>query len=52
MKKFLRIALAVAVIASLAPIALANPGGGAPQPLPQMDSLRVAVALVLSLLVL
>ena len=34
MKKFLRIALAVAVLACLAPIALAAaaPGGGAPQP--------------------
>jgi hypothetical protein len=34
MKKFLRIALTVAVLAALAPIALAAaaPGGGAPQP--------------------
>lgn len=34
MKKFLRIALTVAIIAAIAPIALAAgaPGGGAPQP--------------------
>lgn len=41
MKKFMRITLAVAVLAYLTPIALAHaPGGGVPQP--QMDALTTA----------
>jgi hypothetical protein len=49
MKKSLRVALAVAVFASLAPFALANPGGGIPQP--QVSSaFTVAVAAILTVL--
>jgi nitrogen-specific signal transduction histidine kinase len=55
MKKPLRIALAVAVIASLAPIAMAvdvtDPGGGIPQPLvAHVISWKVILATLLSLL--
>ena len=53
MKKSMRIALTVAVLASLAPIALAfsAPGGGNPQPqVSDLTSVSLAVAAVLSLL--
>ena len=45
MKKFLRVALVVAVLASLASVAMAAaaPGGGAPQP--QVDALTSATTL-------
>ena len=50
MKKSMRIALVAAVLASLAPIALAAaaPGGGMPQP--QVSSLSVAIAIIAAIL--
>ena len=50
MKKSLRVALAVAVFASLVPIALAAPGGGIPQPVPPQSSISLAVTVILSVL--
>jgi hypothetical protein len=53
MKKSLRIALAVAVLASLASIALADaaPGGGVPQPkVVEVSSWSLIIATILSLL--
>jgi hypothetical protein len=49
MKKPLRFALTVAVLASLAPFALGDPGGTNPQP-QAYDALRVAIVAILSLL--
>jgi hypothetical protein len=50
-KKSLRIALTVAVLACLAPIALAAPGGGAPQPqVSELSKLSIAITAFLSLL--
>jgi hypothetical protein len=49
MKKYLRVALAVIVLASLAPIALASPGGGNPVPPPQ-SSVSLVIAVILSVL--
>jgi uncharacterized membrane protein YgcG len=50
MKKFLRVALVVVVLASLASIAMAEaPTSPAPQP-QVYDAFRVAIAAVLSLL--
>jgi hypothetical protein len=49
MKKSLRVALVVAVFASVAPFALAAPGGGMPQP-QVSGALTVAVAVILSFL--
>jgi len=49
MKKFLRVALVVAVLASVAPLALADPTGTIPQP--QVSyAVRVAIVAILSLL--
>jgi hypothetical protein len=53
MKKTLRIFLAAAVLASFAPVALADdaPGGGVPQPpASQVSTLSAAVSLILSVL--
>ena len=49
MKKSLRVALVVAVFASLASIALASPGGGAPVPPPQ-SSISLAITAILFVL--
>jgi hypothetical protein len=49
MKKSLRVALVVAVLASLASIALASPGGTIPPPPPQ-TSLAVIACAILSIL--
>jgi hypothetical protein len=49
MKKYLRIALTVAVLASLAPIALAAPGGTIPPPPPQ-SSISLAITAILFVL--
>ncbi|MGA2886753.1 MAG: hypothetical protein ABSE51_01780 [Terracidiphilus sp.] len=53
MKKTLRIALAAAVLASFAPVALADdaPGGGVPQPqATQVSTVSAAITLILSVL--
>lgn len=51
MNKYLRFALVIALVASAAPLALANPGGGMPQPqISDLSTVSVAVAAVLSIL--
>ena len=51
MKKFLRVALVVAVLASLASVAMADPTGTIPQPqVSELISWRVALTAILSLL--
>lgn len=51
MKKYLRIALTVAVLASLASVAMADPGGTVPPPMySDISAFKVIMAAVLSVL--